>query len=67
MDLEKVLAQLREELNNIDTAIVSLERLQREGRRRGRPPKAIAEIRNNIKVATPSVSARPKPGRESKD
>ena len=42
MDLSKVLAQLREELANIDAAILSLERLQTEGRRRGRPPKALA-------------------------
>ncbi|MEI9970767.1 MAG: hypothetical protein WDO73_01245 [Ignavibacteriota bacterium] len=42
MDLTKVLAQLREELENLDAAIFSLERLQSEGRRRGRPPKALA-------------------------
>jgi hypothetical protein len=40
MDLSKVLAQLRAELQNLDAAILSLERLQHEGRRRGRPPKA---------------------------
>lgn len=49
MDLAKVLAQLRVELQNIDMAIASLERLAAqkrshpetpgEGRRRGRPPK----------------------------
>ena len=44
MDLTKVLAQLREELNNLDAAILSLERLQHEGRRRGRPPKALANL-----------------------
>ena len=38
MDLEKVLAQLRGELENVDHAILSLERLQRATRRRGRPP-----------------------------
>jgi hypothetical protein len=43
MDLSKVLAQLREELENLDAAIISLERLQHEGRRRGRPPKALSE------------------------
>ena len=46
MDLNKVLAQLREELNNLDAAIASLERLQVEGkRRRGRPPKILADLR----------------------
>ena len=44
MDLTKVLAQLREELDNLDAAILSLERLQHEGRRRGRPPKALANL-----------------------
>jgi hypothetical protein len=44
MDLTKVLAQLREELENLDAAILSLERLQHEGRRRGRPPKALANL-----------------------
>ena len=45
MDLNKVLAQLREELENLDTAILSLERLQTEGhRRRGRPPKALSNL-----------------------
>ena len=39
MDLDKVLAQLRAELENLEAAIVSLERLQTEGGRRGRPPK----------------------------
>ena len=50
MDLAKVLAQLRVELQNIDMAIASLERLAAqkrshpetpagEGKRRGRPPK----------------------------
>jgi len=42
MDIDKVLLQLREELSNIDTAILSLERLQ-NSRRRGRPPAWLRE------------------------
>lgn len=42
MDITKVLAQLREELENIDAAIASLERLQFGGKRRGRPPAHLA-------------------------
>lgn len=38
MDLEKVLAQLRADLDNVDQAILSLERLRQATRRRGRPP-----------------------------
>lgn len=42
MDLAKVVAQLRTELENLNTAISSLERLQQqEGKRRGRPPKGL--------------------------
>jgi hypothetical protein len=45
MDLAKVLRQLHEELENLDAAILSLERLQESGRRRGRPPALLAELR----------------------
>jgi hypothetical protein len=37
MDFAKILAQLREELKNIDTAIQTLEKLQQTSRRRNRP------------------------------
>ena len=45
MDLNKVLVQLRLELEHLDAAIVSLERLQAKEARRGRPPKALADLR----------------------
>ncbi|HUB83587.1 MAG TPA: hypothetical protein VMB03_32535 [Bryobacteraceae bacterium] len=51
MDLHKVLAQLREELENLDAAILSLERLQREGRPRGRPPKALSHLTRTVRTA----------------
>lgn len=39
MDVSKILAELREERQQIEEAIISLERLARgRGRRRGRPP-----------------------------
>jgi hypothetical protein len=44
MDLSKVLAQLREELENLDAAIQSLERLQQDVPRRGRPPKTVSQM-----------------------
>jgi len=37
MDFAKILAQLREELKNVDAAIQTLERLQQSTRRRTRP------------------------------
>jgi len=55
-----VLADLREELANLDAAIGSLERLQQEGRRRGRPPKALSQLSKAVRVT-------PKEDVESKD
>jgi hypothetical protein len=42
MDLAKVLAHLHKELDNLNAAIATLERLQQRGRRRGRPPKLVS-------------------------
>jgi prefoldin subunit 5 len=41
MDLGKVLALLRDELESLNTAIATLERLQQGGRGRGRPPRLV--------------------------
>jgi hypothetical protein len=39
MDVNKILAELRQEREQIEDAIISLERLARgRGKRRGRPP-----------------------------
>lgn len=51
MDLSKVLSQLREELANLDAAILSLERLKTDAPRRGRPPKAMAEANKAARAA----------------
>jgi hypothetical protein len=51
MDLSKVLAQLREELENLDAAILSLERLQQDGPRRGRPPKILSNLSKAARAA----------------
>jgi hypothetical protein len=45
MELTKVLVQLRQELDHIDAAILSLERLQAKEMRRGRTPTAALEMR----------------------
>ncbi|SPE37370.1 hypothetical protein SBA6_70012 [Candidatus Sulfopaludibacter sp. SbA6] len=44
MDLTKVLQQLHEELKNLDIAILSLEKLQESGKRRGRPREWLGEV-----------------------
>ncbi len=58
MDLTKVLQQLHEELDNLNTAILTLERLQESGRRRGRPPALLSGLalpaRGSAKGKTPS-------------
>jgi hypothetical protein len=41
MDLTKVLANLHEELDSLNAAIATLERLQKGGRRRERPPRLV--------------------------
>ena len=62
MDLEKVLDQLRDELQNLKMAITSLERLQQAGRRRGRPPAWLAEA---PKAGLRSKRKRSKPDKSS--
>jgi hypothetical protein len=48
MDLSKVLMELRQELERLDAAILSMERLGEEGPKRGRPPKLLSDIRQNV-------------------
>jgi hypothetical protein len=49
MDLAKVLQQLHEELEALNAAILSLERLNQGGRRRGRPPEWLAALKRESK------------------
>jgi hypothetical protein len=63
MDLTKVLAQLREELAQVNAAILSLEQLHSGGKRRGRPPRWISEIKESaglvdVKEKSKAVSRR---------
>jgi hypothetical protein len=57
MDLTRILTQLKHELDHIDAAIVSLERLQAKETRRGRPPKILADLRR-LKPVVRRVHAR---------
>ena len=60
MDVTKILAELKSEREQIEEAIVSLERLARgRGRRRGRPPSWMAD------VTAPKRRGRP-PGSKNK-
>jgi hypothetical protein len=54
MDVAKILAELRLEREQIEEAIISLERLARgRGRRRGRPPTWLVEARKRGRTVTP--------------
>jgi hypothetical protein len=45
MDIKKMIAELREEREQVEEAILTLERLARSrGRRRGRPPSWLKEV-----------------------
>jgi hypothetical protein len=57
MDLTKVLAHLHMELNNLDAAIASLERLQQADRRRGRPALGLTKP---VKKTTQRRGKKPK-------
>jgi hypothetical protein len=66
MDVTKILAELREERQQIEEAIVSLERLARgRGRRRGRPPAWMAGAATAAVVEPPKRRGRP-PGSKNK-
>jgi len=58
MDLAKVLQQLHEELENLDAAILSLEKLQETNKRRGRPPAWLSEV-NQRKAGKPKRKPGP--------
>jgi len=64
MDLSKVLTELRAELEHLDAAILSLERLQQEGRRRGRPPKVLAEVTKASRAIRKGTPAAGQPNAE---
>jgi hypothetical protein len=57
MDVNKILVELRQERQQIEEAIISLERLARgRGRRRGRPPAWLAEATQRRRGRPPKNS-----------
>jgi hypothetical protein len=61
MDLDKVLQQLHEELENLDAAIASLERLQEAGKRTADSADWVAEISQTGKKRTRKTVSRSNP------
>jgi hypothetical protein len=46
MDIDKMLAELRAEREHVEQAIIVLERIGRgQGKRRGRPPKWMTQVK----------------------
>lgn len=75
MDITKMLAELRAEREQLDEAILSLERLARGGgKRRGRPPKWMTDARttegsgdaNHTEHLAPAAPAAKKRGRKKR-
>ncbi len=61
MDISKILEDLRREHQQLEEAILSLERLAAGGKRRGRPPAWLAAAQQT--VGAPAVPATRGPGR----
>lgn len=60
MDVLKMLAELRQEREAIEEAILTLERLARgQGKRRGRPPGWIAALKQKPETKVPGRRGRP--------
>ncbi len=61
MDVAKILAELRQEREHIEDAIISLERLARSrGKRRGRPPAWLTLAKKRDRLRS-SAAKPPKP------
>ena len=59
MDITKILEDLRQEREQLEEAILSLERLAAGGRRRGRPPAWIAAVRQKQQAVAAPVPVKP--------
>jgi hypothetical protein len=64
MDITKILEELRQERDQLDEAILSLERLAAGGRRRGRPPAWIAAVKQQSTGNHPAAGKSKKPRRK---
>jgi len=59
MDINKMLVELRDERQQIEEAIITLERLAKgRGKRRGRPPAWLADARKRDKVRPKGLATR---------
>jgi hypothetical protein len=63
-DLDTTIAELREEFERIRIALAALERLAAGGKRRGRPPKWLANVRN-VTAPAAGVAKKKRAAKES--
>jgi hypothetical protein len=67
LDVDKMLAELRLEREQIEEAILTLERLARgRGRRRGRPPAWLKDVSSTSAEDDPEVSSLGEPRRRGR-
>ena len=67
MEVDRILAELREELQAIDDSIVALERLavSKGGKKRGRPPAWLVEARERKEGEAENTSTDSKPSKKA--
>lgn len=67
LDVDKMLAELRLEREQIEEAILTLERLARgRGRRRGRPPAWLKDVSSSTPEDDPEVGSLSEPRRRGR-
>ncbi len=65
MDVTRIISELRKELDRIDKTILALDSIE-PGKRRGRPPKLLQELRAEAKAQKGKPAEKPRRGRKKK-
>ncbi len=65
MDVTKIISELRKELDRIDKAVLALDSIG-AGKRRGRPPKLLQELRAEAEAQKRKPAAKRKARRAAK-
>ena len=65
MDVTRIISELRKELDRIDKTILALDSVG-SGKRRGRPPKLLQELRAKAEAQTQKPAKKPRRGPKKK-
>ena len=65
MDVTRIISELRKELDRIDKTILALDSVG-SGKRRGRPPKLLQELRAEAEAQTQKPAKKPRRGPKKK-